>query len=790
MKKFMRNILSIVVSAALLISSTIPVLAEDHSHGGGKPIEDDSTEYTITLTKPEGYPEITDKNADKFSYGAYQIFSGMVPTNPVSVDGSIYNKENDGYQNPGDELASLPITDIKWGNAFGEVNSSDWQDNIVSFVLALAAAPTGDYKYAFHDFTGFEEFADPADPTKLLNEKYYIDSKDKVNSKVNFDKLAVDVAEVLADDKHKNNEWLQAFTDILGGYAAPEKDSGKPYGQGNYVTQYYPGEWNDDYSKYEIKVPAGYYMIKDLSTIGDGDSNEAYSARMLFVASDVTQVLKESVPELEKQIERDSADYETEVAGVGDIVTYKLTGTLPSNYDNYLGGYQYIFTDTLSKGLTLNEIKDSSKTYVTVTAKGWFKTSPGSEPTWDPEKTLEIQTNSYDASKVHGDSNTHHLDGTSGKDSAYIVKVDDIENGGGTLTVTFPCLKEIVVEEDGTQYRLGYNSKAEGEKSSQIYITYTATVNENAVVSPEDDTSLNGNMNSAQLEYSDNPQSYSDTDKTTTDTATVYTFGLDIVKIDAAQFLKNDGDTTEDGVVIDGAKFAVVRPVKKADAITGWEIAQFKFVDADPDSEANLPDSFKEKGYYSIVSWETIKKDGVSVADTTFDPAWLDTADYNTDADAAKEGYNITTKDGGLLNVSGFDAGVTYTMVETETPKGTDDKELYAKIAPFTIILAAQKDKDEYTGKLASVTLDGTHKSEDGAFTYDKFVRLTDTFTGEPVAEADGSAKMLVANFKYEDLPSTGGMGTYLYYIIGGGVILLAAVLFFLSRKKPAKTVK
>ena len=46
---------------------------------------------------------------------------------------------------------------------------------------------------------------------------------------------------------------------------------------------------------------------------------------------------------------------------------------------------------------------------------------------------------------------------------------------------------------------------------------------------------------------------------------------------------------------------------------------------------------------------------------------------------------------------------------------------------------------------------------------------------------------MLVANFKYIDLPSTGGVGTVWFYILGGGVLALSGVLFFLSKKKPTK---
>ena len=828
MKKFMRNILSIVVSAALLVSSTIPVLADTgHSHDGGTEITGDSdAEYTITLTTPAG-TELSEDS--EYVYGAYQIFSGTVPMNPQSVDGSQYEKENGGYQNPGDNLATLPITDIKWGNAFGEVGKTEWQDNIVNFVCALAAAPTGKYSYAFHDFHGFESFVGS---DGKLADIYYYDPTDKANSNVNFDKLAVAVAEVLADEEHKNHEWLQAFTDILGGYA---QGTGGKYENEGYVNRYYKsgkgtttGSESTQVTTYKITVPAGYYMIRDLSSIGD---NESYSARMLFVASNVTQVLKESVPQLEKQIVRDDADYETEAAGVGDVVTYKLTGTLPSNYDEYLGGYQYKFTDKLSDGLTLNEIKKSDgtssdpKAYVTVTVKGLFKWSPAtgvsSEGTWewvaDATATIPIEYNDdVNAEATH--TNEKHLGTDPAKSEvSYNYKETYTAPGEGKpaqLEVFFPCLKEIRITgdgEDGTElnaiYRLGYKDEdviaADGSitfNSSRIYVKYSATVNENAVVS-------SGNKNTATLEYSDNPQSYGDTNTTTEDMANVYTFGLEITKVNASEFIKADGKTINpDGsvnteVVLENAEFALVRPNPEYSVssvgVAQYQIAKFKKVDATGEET----DPFGGEAYRSIVEWEELTgATETDLADKVKEFLY-DTSSGNPLS--GKSDYILASDKNGNVRISGLNDGITYTIVETKAP----DK--YATIDPFTFSLTAAKvggegaDKDEYNGQLASVTVTNGIGDKDPV-DLEHYVDITnDGFTSKAVSSEptkieytagtvknNGIIQMLVDNFKYEDLPSTGGMGTYLYYIIGGGVILLAAVLFFLSRKKPAKTVK
>ena len=813
MKKFMRNMLSIVVSAALLVSSTIPVLADSgHSHDGGTSIESDpNATYTITLTTPEG----TKVNEDSdHVFGAYQIFSGTVPT-------EVTNK--DDYINPGDKLTPLPITDIKWGNAFGEVGNPTWQDNIVKFVCALADAPRGKYSYAFHDFTGFEGFVDETDKTKLAD-KYYKDATNKNSSNVNFDKLAVDVAEELAKEEHQNHEWLQAFTDILGGYA--QGTEAGHYLNPGYVNRYYKsgaGKTSSDTGivTYEIKVPAGYYMIRDLSQI---EENESYSARMLFVASNVTQVLKESVPQLEKQIERtDEKDYETEAAGVGDVVTYKLTGTLPSNYDEYLGGYQYRFTDELSNGLTLNEIKNSAgtsaepKAYVTVTVKGLFKWEPtgGTEGTgewvWVADATATIPIHYNDTPAAEGThENDKHLGSDTSKDQVdynYSEKYTAPNDGNpAKLEIYFPCLKEIRITGDGKGnteeskiYRLGYDDEdgtaADGAttfNSSRIYVTYSATVNENAVVT-------NGNENTASLEYSDNPQSYGDTNTTTVDIATVYTFGLEITKVNASEFIKADGEIKAD-VVLKDVEFALVRknPDSASLGTAQYQIASFKDVKA---TNKDV-DPFGGEAYSSINKWEDLT--GATDANLA---AQVKAFLYDASGTASGKGvYILKSDESGNIRISGLNDETKYTMVEAKAPDG------YATIDPFTFSLTAAKvggddaDKDEYTGQLASVTVTSGIGDTDSV-DLEHYVDVTNEgFTSAAVSssssdpaqikytagieENKGIIEMLVDNFEYEDLPSTGGMGTYLYYIIGGGVILLAVVLFFLSRKKPAKTVK
>ena len=749
MKNLLKRVMSIAAATALLMTSVISASAADpgHSHKDGKPITTEpDPSYTITLKHPNSEEFVKGDDTTGSHYGAYQIFSGTVP----EVGDESYEKPD---TNPGDTNQKLPITDIKWGSAFcseedtdlDPTNDDTGRENILKFIYALYNAPKGSYSYAFSDLTEFGAFIVDDSSTIKLNAKYVtsgdvtftVDGDGKVTKidnpeNVNYDKLAVEVADIIAGKTDR--EWLQEFNDILGGFG--QGDDGA-YKNPGYVNRYYEGSVNDANTReYKITVPAGYYMIRDLSSFTGTD--KSYSARMLFVANNIVQNLKESVPTLEKHIVRDGAQYETEAAGVGDEVEFRLTGTLPSNYDLYLGGYQYKFTDEISDGLTLKEIKADPKTYVTVKVKGVYDED---EAFVDKEYTIETTSVKADVGHEHDDV---------GK--AYVESYDETEN---KLTVTFPCLKEIEITDGSDKYTLGVDS--------QIYVTYTAVVNENAVVSPKGTAAddLNGNTNTATLTYSDNPQSYADTDDTKTDNATVYTFGLDIVKVDAAEFLRK-GETA---AALDNAKFVIVRP-NPTDG-TKYQIAKLeKFEKEASPADPPTPRSYEDT-YYSIDVWSDLTSTETDLQKKI--------ADFLKGEDITKEDYEVATADGGKLLISGLNDDVTYTMVETATPGDNE----YAMIDPFTITLEAAKNGDEYTGKLKSATSEQSVKSGK-SFSYDRPVEITDKFG----ADDNGSANMLVANFKYTDLPSTGGIGVYIYYIAGGCAVVLALVLFALSKKK------
>ncbi|HFI2440003.1 TPA: isopeptide-forming domain-containing fimbrial protein [Streptococcus suis] len=106
-------------------------------------------------------------------------------------------------------------------------------------------------------------------------------------------------------------------------------------------------------------LAAGYYLIKD--------KNDETSAYILGVVKDITITPKVGVPTVDKKVKdtndttgtttdwQDSADYD-----INDKVPYKLTATLPANYDSF-NSYYLNFVDELSVGLTYN---NDAKVYV------------------------------------------------------------------------------------------------------------------------------------------------------------------------------------------------------------------------------------------------------------------------------------------------------------------------------------------------------------------------------------------------------------------------------------------
>lgn len=228
-------------------------------------------------------------------------------------------------------------------------------------------------------------------------------------------------------------------------------------------------------------LDAGYYLVKDQNGSLQGDPATA-TEYIVQVLGNVAMEPKDSdVPTVEKKVSEedyhqndgygttynDVADWD-----IGDSVPFKLIGSIPdmTAYDTY----EYIFNDTLSDGLTLQE--DTIKVYIAV------------------DKNDEV-----------GD----YIPLKKGDD--YTLTTTNTENGGGSFSIAFDNLKTAPYIADGTR--------------NYVIVTYDATLNANAEIG------LDGNPNSVDLQFSNDPNG-DGLGRTTEDTVIVFTYELDGTKVD------------------------------------------------------------------------------------------------------------------------------------------------------------------------------------------------------------------------------------------------------------------
>ena len=257
-------------------------------------------------------------------------------------------------------------------------------------------------------------------------------------------------------------------------------------------------------------LPAGYYLVKDQdgSLQGEEDTATEYIVQVL---GNVTMEPKDSdIPTVEKKVSEedyhqddgygttynDVADWD-----IGDSVPFKLIGSIPdmSAYDTY----EYIFTDTLSNGLTLQE--GTINFYIAL----------GRD---DEVREYTPLTEDVD----------------------YTLTLNNGANGGGSFSIAFDNLKTAPYIDQGNR--------------NYVIVTYDATLNPNAEIG------LDGNPNSVYLEFSNNPNG-DGLGRTTEDRVIVFTYELDGDKVDGAnpdtklpgaQFVLFNGGHTRVAAVVDG----------------------------------------------------------------------------------------------------------------------------------------------------------------------------------------------------------------------------------------------
>ena len=241
-------------------------------------------------------------------------------------------------------------------------------------------------------------------------------------------------------------------------------------------------------------LDAGYWLfLTDTTVKPEGKSTDAYSAPVYAVIDGTNKTVKitpkKSVPTVEKKILDDSKakdDLKSVPDGdwkdvadsqIGQVVNYKLTGTVASNYATF-DTYAYEFTDKLSTGL--DYVADSAKVFA---LKG--------------DTYTEISSENYTV--IPADSSNEN-----------------------TLTVKF----EVGDGDKGLKDVQGIDA------NTQIVVFYKAKLNKSAVIGNNTaENTVGGNPNTVKLEYSNNPYG-NGTGETIEDTVADFAFKLNLNKVD------------------------------------------------------------------------------------------------------------------------------------------------------------------------------------------------------------------------------------------------------------------
>lgn len=534
------------------------------------------------------------------------------------------------------------------------------------------------------------------------------------------------------------------------------------------------GEWNGlDIDKGTL--PPGYYMIRDAYE-EMGNEGKASAAYMTGVYGYGTIDPKAEAPYVTKTIA--NASYSGASHELGETITFTLKGTLPENYFTAYKGYPYIFEDTMAAGLTYGGI---TRVYVKVpNTNGRFGTGNA--------KYDYYLVDLYNGSETGNTGNGYRLDVKQPKDDDPTTKIE----------VSFPNLKNVKGRRasQSSWNTDAWNSNTDEQpvtipitNDSEIYVEYTATLNEGANIT---DPST-GNQNEVILRYANEPlwdpaanfsggtwdENWREAPKgKSTKQVYLYDFGIQLRVLDeeenplagAAFALKKGGSGTtgyQSYSLITAAEsepsYAILHRVETR-AAGGTDPdqpipAQYTYYLAGWVTEDDLIDyRFPNTG--DTKSWDDRLIPGVKIGSFTVPSD----GDYYV---------AVKTQSDGLVRIVGMDGDDTYFLEEVIPPEQydiTDDISVSfnPKYYPYGILetlTAAVSDGIDGDGKL----VDG------GKFTsgYEELVvRLT--IVQEPSNEAT---------------VNTGGMGAALFYIGGSALLIGAAAVLALSnvKKRPGK---
>jgi fimbrial isopeptide formation D2 family protein/LPXTG-motif cell wall-anchored protein len=710
-----------------------PISAED-----AKAFSDDSETKSIIV--------VDTTNSTTRNYDLYQIFGGTLKEGKLT------------YVSWGDSIVGSVTVD-------GVTTSYDFSTALVDALKAekLATGEDNPLKDDFANITADGEVKELDDGTSKTT-KY----------------SARAVADIVATYQNKSEEidaFATAVASVLDGQTVEYRTQGYSDLQISTGTEYiFQG------------VEDGYYLVNETTspTITekvkgeDGSEKEVttkktdftYSKYMINVGTGengTTIYAKGSaIPTLEKKIKYGTDDPDTaadeslhdyQSVAYNNKVEFQLTSAVPS-MDGY-SKYYFIMNDEMSAGLTFDKIKS--------VMVGDIKLKEAKEAK-DNEPSYELDV------------------------------VQDNDDEPTALTITF---KNFIQYKD-----------LEGAK---ITVNYTADVDEDIVIG---DT--NENTNTANLTYSNNPNynykgTTDDPDKpgedeptldTVDDTVYVYTAGVSVFKTDAngvrlagAEFKIKDVGTTvtsENGKVTSTPNSdKVITVVPKLTAIcydsqsTTFDTtsngtpyykmvsnaySSQKYTDASMSRYAKEKVKYKknddgtytpdvEGTYYKLASEDTYIEVGKETSDQVLEKDYVLYKYEEVVTEQTEDGDNevvgTVSAENGMISFNGLNVG-TYIITEEKAPAG------YEKITDALTV---------------TVTFDDTKAAiGEGKWSYSSVESESNKLVTAETSNK-GIYEVEVKNLSETTLPSTGGMGTTIFYAAGSTLAAAAAVMLIVKRR-------
>ncbi|MBQ9664379.1 MAG: LPXTG cell wall anchor domain-containing protein [Oscillospiraceae bacterium] len=226
---------------------------------------------------------------------------------------------------------------------------------------------------------------------------------------------------------------------------------------------------------------------------------------------------------------------------------------------------------------------------------------------------------------------------------------------------------------------------------------------------------------------------------------------------------------------------AVVTDKAAIDGAGNTNTVTLKWTDED-NEETEDEDEVSETIFTYALAIKKVDDKGVNLAGAVFEfPFYVKkTADTDgayiyafatlpetfAEGDSAENYTNsITTPDSGEITIKGLESGTAVSITETEAPDGFNKLTAPVSVTPV---------------KTSETTTSKTWKIKDGQVVEDSVeTDISTTYTNENLA----ATPIVVINKTGVELPSTGGIGTTIFYVVGSIMVVAAGVLLITKKR-------